>query len=51
MLGGGGVLWSGAPPKSIVPSKKLVVVRMGLTPFNLAYKPQGLVSKLAKAME
>ena len=36
---------------AIVPSKKLVVVRMGLTPFNLAYKPQGLVSALAKAVE
>ena len=36
---------------AIIPSKKLVVVRMGLTPFNLAYKPQGLVSALAKAVE
>jgi CubicO group peptidase (beta-lactamase class C family) len=36
---------------AIIPSKKLVVVRMGLTPFKLAYKPQGLVSALAKAVE
>ena len=35
---------------AIIPSKKLVVVRMGLTPFKLAYKPQGLVSALAKAL-
>lgn len=36
---------------AVVPSKDLVVVRMGLTPFNLFYKPQGLVAALAKAME
>ena len=36
---------------AVIPSKKLVVVRMGLTPFKLAYKPQGLVSALAKAVE
>ena len=35
---------------AVIPSKKLVVVRMGLTPFKLAYKPQGLVSALAKAV-
>ena len=34
---------------AVIPSKKLVVVRMGLTPFKLAYKPQGLVAALAKA--
>ena len=36
---------------AVIPSKKLVVVRMGLTPFKLAYKPQGLVSALAKVLE
>ena len=36
---------------AVIPSKKLVVVRMGLTPFKLAYKPQGLVAALAKAVE
>lgn len=35
---------------AVIPSKGLVVVRMGLTPFKLAYKPQGLVSALAKAL-
>ena len=34
---------------AVIPSKKLVVVRMGLTPFKLAYKPQGLVSAMVKA--
>lgn len=36
---------------AVIPSKDLVVVRMGLTPFKLAYKPQGLVAALAKALE
>jgi CubicO group peptidase (beta-lactamase class C family) len=36
---------------AIIPSKRLVVVRMGLTPFRLAYKPQGLVAAVAKAVE
>ncbi|QPC88232.1 serine hydrolase [Mesorhizobium sp. NBSH29] len=36
---------------AIIPSKKLVVVRMGLTPSNLQYRAQGLVSALAKAVE
>jgi CubicO group peptidase (beta-lactamase class C family) len=35
---------------AIIPSKRLVVVRMGLTPFKLAYKPQGLVAAVAKAV-
>lgn len=35
---------------AVIPSKDLVVVRMGLTPFDLFYKPQGLVAALAKAM-
>ena len=34
---------------AVIPSKKLVVVRMGLTPFKLGYKPQALVAALAKA--
>lgn len=36
---------------AVIPSKKLVVVRMGLTPFKLAYKPQGLASALAKVLD
>jgi CubicO group peptidase (beta-lactamase class C family) len=35
---------------AIIPSKGLVVVRMGLTPSKLAYKPQALVSALIKAL-
>ena len=35
---------------AIIPSKGLVVVRLGLTPSKLAYKPQGLVAALAKAL-
>ena len=35
---------------AIVPSLGLVVVRMGLTPSELGYKPQGLVGALAKAI-
>lgn len=35
---------------AVVPSKDLVVVRMGLTPFKLFYEPQGLVSALAGAL-
>ena len=37
-------------PLPIIPSKGLVVVRMGLTPSKLAYKPQGLVAALTKAL-
>jgi CubicO group peptidase (beta-lactamase class C family) len=33
---------------AIVPSKQLVVVRLGLTPSKLGYKAQGLVEALAK---
>ncbi|HTT97788.1 MAG TPA: serine hydrolase [Rhizomicrobium sp.] len=33
---------------AVIPSKKLVVVRLGLTPSNLGYKSQGLVAALAK---
>lgn len=36
---------------AVIPSKDLVVVRMGLTPFKLAYKPQGLVAAVAKVLE
>jgi CubicO group peptidase (beta-lactamase class C family) len=35
---------------AIVPSKGLVVVRMGLTPSKLKYKPQGLAAALVKAL-
>jgi len=35
---------------AIVPSKRMVVVRMGLTPAWLDYRPQKLVSALAKAL-
>ena len=33
---------------AVIPSKKLVVVRMGLTPRVLGYRPQALVAKLAE---
>jgi CubicO group peptidase (beta-lactamase class C family) len=33
---------------AVIPSKRLVVVRLGLTPSNLGYKSQGLVAALAK---
>jgi CubicO group peptidase (beta-lactamase class C family) len=36
---------------AIVPSKRMVVVRMGLTPAWLHYRPQKLVAALAKAVE
>jgi CubicO group peptidase (beta-lactamase class C family) len=36
---------------AVVPSKRMVVVRMGLTPAWLHYRPQNLVAALAKAME
>ena len=36
---------------AIIPSKGLVIVRMGLTPSKLGYKPQALVAALAKAAE
>ncbi len=35
---------------AIIASKGLVVVRLGLTPSKLAYKPQGLVAALVKAV-
>ncbi len=35
---------------AVIPSLKLVVVRMGLTPSKLGYKPQFLVAALAKAL-
>jgi CubicO group peptidase (beta-lactamase class C family) len=35
---------------AVIPSRGLVVVRMGLTPAKLAYKPQGLVAALVKAL-
>ena len=36
---------------AIVPSKRLVVVRLGLTPRKLGYKPQAMVAALAKLAE
>jgi CubicO group peptidase (beta-lactamase class C family) len=36
---------------AIIPSRDLVVVRMGLTPFALHYKPQALVAAVMKAVE
>ncbi|MDP3898192.1 MAG: serine hydrolase [Mesorhizobium sp.] len=35
---------------AVIPSKQLVVLRMGLTPSKLGYKSQGLVEALAKAL-
>jgi CubicO group peptidase (beta-lactamase class C family) len=36
---------------TVVPSSNLVVVRMGLTPSNMGYKPQGLVQALVAALQ
>ena len=36
---------------TIIPSRGLVVVRMGLTPSNQGYKPQALVAALVGALE
>jgi CubicO group peptidase (beta-lactamase class C family) len=36
---------------AVIPSKDLVVVRMGLTPFKLFYKPQRLLAAVVKALE
>lgn len=36
---------------TVVPSKQLVVVRLGLTPSKLGYKPQALVEALAKLLD
>ena len=35
---------------AIVPSKQLVVVRLGLTPFKLHYKPQKMLAAALKAL-
>jgi CubicO group peptidase (beta-lactamase class C family) len=35
---------------AVIPSKGLVIVRLGLTPSKLGYKPQGLAAALAKAV-
>ncbi len=35
---------------AIVPSKQLVVVRMGLTPSKLGYRPQGLLAEVIKGV-
>ncbi len=36
---------------AVIPSKKLVVVRLGLTPSKLGYKAQALVAALAGALD
>ncbi|MEQ1950361.1 serine hydrolase [Mesorhizobium sp. CN2-181] len=36
---------------TVIPSRKLVVVRMGLTPDKLGYRPQEMVAAVVKAME
>jgi len=36
---------------AIVPSKQLVVVRLGLTPHRLLYQPQALLAAVVKAVE
>ena len=36
---------------AIIPSKKLVIVRLGLTPYKLGYKAQGLVEAFTKLFE
>jgi CubicO group peptidase (beta-lactamase class C family) len=36
---------------AVVPSKQLVVVRLGLTPSKLGYRPQKLVAALARAIK
>lgn len=36
---------------AIVPSKQLVIVRLGLTPSHLHYKPQALLAAVIKAIE
>ncbi|WP_309085267.1 serine hydrolase [Chelativorans sp.] len=36
---------------TILPSRRLVVLRMGLTPAKLAYKPQALVEAVVRALD
>lgn len=36
---------------AVIPSQKLVIVRLGLTPFKLGYRPQNLASALAKVIK
>ena len=36
---------------AIVPSKQIVVVRLGLTPSHLNYKPQALLAAVIKAVD
>jgi CubicO group peptidase (beta-lactamase class C family) len=36
---------------AIIPSKRLVVLRLGLTPRKLGYQPQAMVAALAKAVD
>lgn len=36
---------------AVVPSKELVVVRLGLTPSRLQYAPQALLAAVIKALE
>jgi CubicO group peptidase (beta-lactamase class C family) len=35
---------------AIIPSEQLVVVRLGLTPGNLCYRPQEMAAALVKAL-
>ena len=35
---------------AVIPSKQMVVVRMGLTPSNLNYRPQAMVGALVKLL-
>jgi CubicO group peptidase (beta-lactamase class C family) len=36
---------------AVIPSRKLVVLRLGLTPSKLGYRPQAMVAALARALE
>jgi CubicO group peptidase (beta-lactamase class C family) len=36
---------------TLIPSKNLVIVRMGLTPLKLGYQPQALVAAVVKAVD
>jgi CubicO group peptidase (beta-lactamase class C family) len=36
---------------AVIPSKNMVVVRMGLTPSKLGYKPQGIVAAIAQTIK
>jgi CubicO group peptidase (beta-lactamase class C family) len=36
---------------AVVPSRQLVVVRLGLTPHRLLYQPQALLAAVLKAVD